>query len=220
MGIETITTAWEQAATTDQVQLHIHPSAKGGDEGYDASGESAARDLVELGSLYLGDRWPDIRMADFGCGDGRVSKFLAGEVAELWGIDASPSMLELYGERVPGSQTLCSDGTGDALKNLKADLIFSLAVFIHHSTSDGRRMVRGLTDGLKSGGFLALQIPCYDEKREGASWIDVTVWTEQMLADCARSMGLQVVEIHKSPGAFSYEAIGLNHHRLQVFRKN
>ena len=219
MEISEVTNSWEEAARTDLARVHIHPSGNISDEDYESSGSGAAGLVIDVARAYLMDRMPDIKIMDFGCGDGRVLGHVIKEFPNCLGADASPTMLKLLLERVPTATTIESNGVDGALDSLEVDLVYSWAVFIHHSIKAGQDMLVGLANSVNKGGILALQIPSYEQAHEGKAWIDVTVWTPADLKDGARRAGLQVVELSSSPGEFSYEDIGINHFRLQVFRK-
>jgi SAM-dependent methyltransferase len=50
-----------------------------------------------------------LRIAEFGCGPGRVSSRLAPYASRLVAVDSSPSMIETFRERYPAAETLCLD---------------------------------------------------------------------------------------------------------------
>ena len=222
MDVDDITKAWDEVGKTDRAQRAIHPTGGMSAEEYEASGRAQAQQVSDLIWTYAVSSTPgDPKVADFGCGDGRVLKYVIEEFPDTWGIDASAAMLVKLVGRVGGvsGQTIHSDGRGDSLKDLKADFIYSLAVFIHHDHVGGRAMIGGLAAGLRPGGFLALQIPCYEHPRERSAWNDVTVWTREQIKSAVRSAGLSVVELWDNPGEFSFANVGPNHHRMQLFRK-
>jgi len=220
MDVGEITKAWDEVGKTDHAQRAIHPTGGMSAEEYEASGRAQARQVSDLVWTYCVPHISDEpRVADFGCGDGRVLRYVKEEFPDTWGIDASDAMLTRVSQRVPGANLVASDGTEDSLKQLRADFIYSLAVFIHHDHEGGRAMIRGLARGLKPGGILALQIPCYAEARERSAWNDVTVWTKDQIERTAKLATLKVVELWENPGTFSFDAVGENHHRMQVFRK-
>jgi len=219
VNINDVTSAWDDAGKGPRAQGAIHPTGSVSEEDYEASGAVQAGEVIDLIWTYvLPHMEGEPKIADFGCGDGRVLKYVAREFPESWGIDASASMLERLRDRVPGINVLESDGA-TGLEDFGADFIYSMAVFIHHDIYDGKTMLRGLSRGLKQGAFLAVQIPCYSAARERKSWTDVTVWTKEQLISTARAAGLKPVEVWESEGEFSYDAVGKNHNRLQIFRK-
>jgi SAM-dependent methyltransferase len=50
-----------------------------------------------------------LRVAEFGCGTGRVTSRLSPYAGRLMAVDSSPSMIETFQERYPNSQTWCLD---------------------------------------------------------------------------------------------------------------
>lgn len=214
--IATITAAWDAAARRDDARAAIHPLGGVSDEAYDASGAEQARMLCELIRLYS----PQARrVVDFGCGDGRVAKHLVNGALEVFGADASPAMIERLETNAAGVAGVVSNGVDGKLAELEADVIFSMAVFIHHSVADGQRLVQALADAVVPGGLLLLQIPCYAAKRERRHWIDVTVWDAKTLRATAAACGLEVLELHSHSHRFAFTAIGDEHLLPQVFRK-
>lgn len=221
MEIDEVTRAWELAAHSKEAQGYIHPAGHISDDEYEMSGRVSADLLWEAVDLYLIKTADRFSVLDFGCGDGRVLKYVQPDIGEhCYGADASQGMLDRLKQRVPMAHAICSNGVDEVLDGMGFNLIYSWAVFIHHDHRGGRDMMAGLAKAAAPGGILALQIPCYDVARERDGWIDVTVWTKELIEAAAQRAGLQVVELATSPGAFSYENAGENHLRLQVFRKN
>lgn len=212
----TITAAWDAAARGDEARAAIHPLGGVSDEAYDASGAEQARMICELIRLYSPKAK---RVVDFGCGDGRVAKHLVNGALEVFGADASPAMVERLATNAPGVAGVVSNGIDGQLEPLEPDVIFSLAVFIHHSVADGQQLVRSLADAVRPGGLLLLQIPCYAAKRERRHWIDVTVWDAKTLRTTAAACGLEVLELHSHSHRFTYKSVGDEHLLPQVFRK-
>lgn len=219
MEVNEVAMAWEQAAKSDKAQGYIHPAGNLGTDAYEQSGQESAAALMSAISPYLGILPTNPKVLDFGCGDGRVLKYVAREFADIWGADASATMLERLARRVPEAKRIQSTATDGVMDGMGFNLIYSLAVFIHHDHSGGRDMLVGLANAAAPGAILAIQIPCYEVARERDGWIDVTVWTETLIYAAVKRAGLAVVELHKCPGEFSYENVGENHFKVQVFRK-
>jgi trans-aconitate methyltransferase len=218
--------AWQVAARGDpaSTMTAIHPTGTD-PAAYDASGLAAAEQVVAFAALPP-QKFP--RIADFGCGDGRVLKHLLGRgYSELAGVDVSLEMLERAAARMElqhaHPETLRfygSDGLDLSLRDM--DGIFSFAVFIHHTYADGVSMLKTLAQAIRIGGRLALQIPLYDVPREPGNWTDVGVWTPDQFAEAIHAAGCtyaSLSSVHTNPGAFSYDAIGPVHHMLQVVER-
>ena len=200
---------WDEVARTDQQSSAIHPAADSGFEAYERSGFESALRVMQV--------FPPgpYRVLDYGCGNGRVARHLVGRYEEVVGYDTSEAMREAYSQNVLYSSVL-----GD-LDYAVVDRVYSWCVFFHHNYADGRRMLVELAamPGLEPGALLALHIPIYDVAREPGTWIDVGVWTPAQFRDACDAAGLEVVETHPSPGAFSHQSAGVNHDRLQILRK-
>jgi trans-aconitate 2-methyltransferase len=94
---------------------------------------------------------------DAGCGSGRVTALLLGELPEgrVVAVDGSPSMVEKVGEVLrPQDEALVSDLTALEL-DCPVDAIFSSAVF--HWIADHELLFRRLRATLKAGGRFAAQ---------------------------------------------------------------
>jgi len=219
MSVDEVTRQWDRVGATDRRRSAIHPAGQLDGPSYFDSGREAAKILLDLARRYLAPSLRDIRVVDFGCGDGRVLKWIAEAADDVWGVDASQAMLEELADAVPSAKRLRSNGTDGRMSTLEADFIYSLAVFIHHDYAGGRAMLRGLSGATIPGGVLVLHIPCYEVPRERSCWDDVTVWTEDQVRSSARSAGLQVLELSVSPGEFVHPIGGPYHNTPVVFRK-
>jgi len=128
-------------------------------ESFERTGKSDA-DLI---ARYL--RGNDAVLA-IGCGVGRVEKYLAPLVSELWAIDVSGEMIRLAGERLAGLSNvrLREVGNRDFLSAFEAerfDLVFSLLVLQHLEREDAFLYLRDAHRVLKPGGRLFTQFPNY-----------------------------------------------------------
>lgn len=216
-----VVSAWEQAAQSPMASQHIHPSGHSAEE-YEQSGKVQADEVVEIINAYL----PDARhLADFACGDGRVSRHLmklfeepsARYLFDVDGLDSSRTMLDRFFEATARHGILW-DGMGPWFGS-PYDLVFAFAVFIHHDIATGYELLKNLASMVRPGGLVLVNIPIYDSSRERASWCDVTVWTATQLDEAAEAAGLTVETTWLNPGAFSYDNVGPNHGRLHVLRR-
>lgn len=210
MSYEDTIKKWDEAAHSSQARGHIHPSGNIDDEAYELSGFQAARKVLRVlpPPSFL-------TILDFGCGDGRVLRHLAGRYHGALGFDTSPGMVTACQRNVPVA-TVSNSLT--ALTGEDVDAIFSFAVFIHHTHDSGKTMLKQLAH-LFPNAVLALQIPLYETAREPMNWTDVGVWTLPMLESAAEGAGLVVERAFVSPGHFSYDRIGHSHNELQVLRR-
>jgi cyclopropane fatty-acyl-phospholipid synthase-like methyltransferase len=182
---------WTEASRRETVNAHIHPAGVKLDEYI----ESGKRDAIEV------LKWvkPEDYVMDYGCGNGRVLKFIPNKRI---GIDAVKEMAVFV-------------KTPEEFEG-KVDVIYSISVFIHNSFETGVNIIKWMKEHIKPGGLLLLQIPIYDVAKNPENWTDVGVWTERMFREATE--GLEIVELHKNKGSFSFESIGKNHAKFQILK--
>jgi ubiquinone/menaquinone biosynthesis C-methylase UbiE len=99
---------------------------------------------------------------DIGCGIGRVEKFLAPQVREVWGVDFAPAMIAKAKERLgnlPNCHFAVNDGeTLSMFPDEMFDIAFADLVFIHVPPEVIRSYVREVHRVLKLGGRFVCQI--------------------------------------------------------------
>jgi SAM-dependent methyltransferase len=193
----------------------IHPSGAASEAAFTMSGVEAARAIAEL--LPLAE-YPTL--IDFGAGVGRVARPLHDLGYRVVAVDAMPAMVKAGRQRCGECEWIQDDGL-DLARQVKplADAAVALAVFPHMPYKAGRRVLSGLAAAVRSGGAVALQIPLYDVARQPRDWIDVGVWTLDLLRVTADQAGLVVEQASTNPGEFSYAAVGENHGRLHLLRR-
>src|SRR5260370_38456548 len=65
--------------------------------------------VVRLMAEHYGPPRHELRIAEFGCGTGRVTARLAPYARQLVAIDSAQAMLETFRAKFPGVETRCSD---------------------------------------------------------------------------------------------------------------
>lgn len=103
----------------------------------------------------------DARVLDFGCGWGRITRFLARDVPpdRLFGCDPVQGILDVCRRNgVPATFGL-SDPTADRLPfDGHFDLAYAFSVFTHLSESAHERALTALHTGLRPGGTLVVTV--------------------------------------------------------------
>jgi cyclopropane fatty-acyl-phospholipid synthase-like methyltransferase len=107
---------------------------------------------------------PGDAVLNIGCGVGRVEKYLAPRVREMWGIDVSGEMIRRAEKRLAGlpNVRLREVGNREFLSSFGSatiDLIFSFLVLQHLEREDAFLYLRDAQRVLKPGGRLFTQFP-------------------------------------------------------------
>lgn len=100
---------------------------------------------------------------DFGCGSGRVTRYVAPMCAQLWAVDVSPRMLELARERLAGAANVrfarCHDVTVPDVPSESVDVVYSFLVLQHLEREDAFLALRELRRVIRPSGTAILTFP-------------------------------------------------------------
>ncbi len=98
---------------------------------------------------------------EMGCGNGRMTEFLAKEFARVFAVDISQEMLDLAQKRLAGYSNvdfIQSDGTKFNLPNESIDFVFSYLVLQHFLTKEMvKKTLKEFYRLLKIGGTAKIQ---------------------------------------------------------------
>jgi len=174
----------------------------------DESFERLGRQDAELVAKYL--RGGDA-VLNIGCGVGRVEKYLAPRVREMWSIDISGEMIRLAGKRLAGLPNvhLREVGNREFLSSFRAgtmDVVFSFLVLQHMEREDAFLYLRDAHRVLKPGGRLFTQFPNLLSAAYTRAFVDqaevsprspgrVRIYTEPEVRHLLGMLGYEVVEL-------------------------
>lgn len=191
-NMEDIIKSWKVAAVKEPNA--IHPFRNVSELAYWESGRLQAQSIARL------VKKSDL-IVDMGCGDGRVAHAFYEKGYAIVGADSSTEMLFNLQEKCPNIEAIESNGIDLAEKLESAgldnpDVIYCLAVLIHHDWQSGVAMITGMAQALKPGGLLILDWPTATDNlaRERTWWCDVTTWDPKAQAAIADHCGLERVE--------------------------
>ncbi len=109
--------------------------------------------INELLAKHLGNC--EIRLLDFACGSGRVTKFLENRVVRSVGVDVSDSMLEQARGKLTQSELFKADLTQEnVLKGQKFNLITAFRFFTNAEDELRLSVMQKLPEYLEKDGFL------------------------------------------------------------------
>jgi ubiquinone/menaquinone biosynthesis C-methylase UbiE len=101
---------------------------------------------------------------NIGCGVGRVERYLAPDVQELWAVDVSGEMVRRARERLAGLANVHLREVGNreflaGFEDDRFDLVFSFLVLQHLEKEDAFLYLRDAFRVLRPGGILVTQFP-------------------------------------------------------------
>jgi ubiquinone/menaquinone biosynthesis C-methylase UbiE len=122
--------------------------------------ESGRNDAAAIGKLVHS---PDDVAMDFGCGMGRVVKYVAPMVSSVWAVDASSTMLGVARQRLTGESNVryaqCHDTSVPDIADDSVDVAYSLLVLQHMDRDDAFRVLLEIRRMLKPGGRALFTFP-------------------------------------------------------------
>lgn len=187
---------WDERAARDA--LHYIYTAGKDESDFERSGRANYDQLVRpfLPVLLRGRDPKSCRVAEIGCGAGRMTRHFAAEFGQVHGIDVSGRMIELARERLRDCpNAILHVGSGCDLRGLadaSFDLAFSYIVFQHIPTRAAiENYVREAARVLKPDGAFKFQLngdqsPEY-RAHERDTWLGETFSDEEARAMLARS---------------------------------
>ncbi len=108
---------------------------------------------------------PNLDVADFGCGPGKMLPLLASKFHKVYGYDFSDKLLEIAKKRCRGLKNV-EIGNADLSQTVdhlpQVDVIVSLNAVIMPDPQLRLGFLHGMASRLKSGGHLILNVPSFE----------------------------------------------------------
>ncbi len=193
--------AWNEAALADAHDAILTGSTA---ESFESSGKSDAAIMAR----YL--RGGDL-VLNIGCGVGRVERYLAPQVRELWAVDVSGEMIRRASERLAGLPNVRLREVGNreflsAFEAARFDLVFSFLVLQHLEKEDAFLYLRDAFRVLKPGGTLVTQFPNFLSPAYTRAFVEgaevaprspgrVRAYTESEVRHLLATLGFEMVDL-------------------------
>jgi SAM-dependent methyltransferase len=157
---------WDRLAAADAMWTVLSYSSKFG-------GKWRAEEFFETGAMIVerinvleasGFHIAKEVAIDFGCGLGRVSRWLAQCFSHVVGVDISPKMLELaktYNAPIPSITFVLGNELDIPLATSSADFVFSVIVLQHIARHLQERYIREFARLVRPGGYVYFQLPSH-----------------------------------------------------------
>ena len=145
---------WNEAAAHDAEDAILTGASA---EQFERAGEGDA-DMVARFAR------PTDAVLDIGCGIGRIEKYLAPRVREMWAVDISGEMIARAERRLAGLANVHLREVGNteflsAFEDSRFDVVFSFLVLQHLAREDAFLYLRDAFRVLRPGGTLVTQFP-------------------------------------------------------------
>ena len=151
----------------------------------------------------------DAVVLDFGCGIGRIARFIAPQCREIWCVDASSQMLKLASEALRGLGNVRfqkAKGTRVPLGDAKFDFAYSILTLQHMEKEDAYVALREIQRVMKIGAWGYFTFPNFlsDEYFTGflqtaenpdLNPIRVRLYTPEEVEKMLTSLGFKVVRL-------------------------
>lgn len=190
---------WNLASLTEASAMDSILAGVSGPDQFESRGKADA----EILKRFFGR---DSVILDFGCGIGRVDKYLAPFCKKIYAVDVSDRMLMIARKRLSSTDNieLCRTNGRDLSRfsDETFDLVFALLVFLHLDKLDVENHLREIFRVLKNGGTAYLQFPNLSSRhfsiqnlRKRRYDVGRTRWyTEAEVNMLLRKVNLQVAE--------------------------
>ncbi len=127
---------------------------------------------------------PSSSIVDVGCGSGvPIAQALIEDGFAVFGIDASPTLIEAFRERFPDAMSACEAAQDSRFFQRTFDAAVSIGLLFLLSSDDQRAVLNRVADALRPGGRFLFSSP-----REQCEWQDV------LTGRSSRSLGKQEYE--------------------------
>jgi len=127
---------------------------------YWLSGEEHYNQFIkndEVLKNHLGS-FSDKTCLDYGCGIGRITKFIANDFKKVFGLDISEEAIKLAKQNVTNENVKFIKADLRKKLDIKADLIFSSMVLQHLTKDEQKKILGGLKNLLKNNGIVKIQV--------------------------------------------------------------
>lgn len=215
-AFDRVRATWEQVGTNEPYWSVISADRFLSDqlddtEEFYASGEDHARDLRSILARHDVDTDSIATCLEFGCGVGRVTRWLARDYDQVVACDISRPHLDLTEARIAQDgldnvETRLVTGP-EALASLPpSDLVYSIMVLQHNPPPIMAFIVARLLDAVAPGGHAAFQLPTYDRRYRFSieEYLDggevdgilMHVLPQRSVFDAVDAAGCRVVEVY------------------------
>ncbi|WAC11441.1 class I SAM-dependent methyltransferase [Dyadobacter pollutisoli] len=152
-------------------------------------------------SLFL-----NATVLDIGCGTGLpISKTLADEGLTIYGMDASPSMVQIFKQNFRNSPVACEAAEDSSFFNRQFDAIIAWGLMFLLPEKTQKVVIQKIANALSNGGKLLFTAPAQKMKWEDAiTRIESVSLGAESYKELLVASGLSVIEEFEDEGGNHY----------------
>jgi 2-polyprenyl-3-methyl-5-hydroxy-6-metoxy-1,4-benzoquinol methylase len=168
-------------------------------KGIDGVGASSVR-------RWASSLLPNATVLDVGCGAGDpISKALVDEGFTVYGIDASPSMVQIFKQAFPDSPVACEAAEDSSFFNRQFDAIISWGLIFLLPEETQEVVIQKMAIALSTGGKLLFTAPSQKMKWEDAiTAIESISLGAERYKELLAASGLSLIEEFEDEGENHY----------------
>jgi len=149
---------------------------------------------------------PNATVLDVGCGAGDpISKALVDEGLTIYGIDASPSMVQIFRQNFPNSPVACEAAEDSSYFNRQFDAIIAWGLMFLLPAETQEIVIQKMANALYAGGKLLFTAPSQKMKWEDAiTEIESVSLGAEKYRELIAASGLSIIEEFEDEGENHY----------------
>jgi len=149
---------------------------------------------------------PNATVLDVGCGAGDpISKALIDEGLTVYGIDASPSMVEIFQQNFPDNPVACEAVEDSSFFNRQFDAIIAWGLMFLLPAETQEVVIQKMANALSTGGKLLFTAPSRSMKWEDAiTEIESISLGAEKYKELLAASGLSLIEEFEDEGENHY----------------
>ena len=161
---------------------------------------------ARVASRWAGSLKPRAEVIEIACGGGLpVTSTLVEAELRVWAIDASPTLVSVFGDRFPDVPVQCDTVLESNYFERKFDAAISIGLIFLLDQADQLKMIDRVADILRPGASFLFTAP-----------VEIGSWTDVNTGHACRSLGQQAYESALAASGFRvadrYEDRGRNHY--------
>jgi len=183
----------------------IHPAGLEGEEQWLTTGKKNAEYTI-----YEIDLQTDESIMEYGCGNGRILRWLNNY--DAYGVDIVPDFVREANEL--GCRAYVLENF-----DICVDKVYSLTVFIHLRHSQAETALNYIHAHLNNGGRAYIQALVYEKDKDAWNFSDMTCYKPETWKALVEKCGFKLIKMWENKGDIDAGRYGTNHNKYHILEK-